>query len=92
MTAYPSSPPFATCKITSIHQTLVSKSQSGKRFARAIPGHQWAFTAAYSNLMADQFRPLMAFAVAQRGSYGTFTVVPPRSRGPSRDGSRFPLG
>jgi len=69
---------FQTLGIRSIQKTLLSKSASGKRFARQIDGQRFAFTA---NIITakrnDVYGELMAFIMKQRSSKETFTIIPP---------------
>ena len=80
--ALPTTPAFRTYQLSSIDPTSISISQSGKRFAEKLPGHIWMIKATYPPLEDDDFWTLYAFALKQRGKYGTFTVqIPKTNRG-----------
>ena len=69
---------FQTLGIRSIQKTLLSKSASGKRFARQIDGQRWSFTAnIITGKRSDVYGELMAFIVKQRSGKENFTIVPP---------------
>jgi len=69
---------FETLGIKSIQKTLLSKSASGKRFARQIDGQRFLFTAnIITSKRSDVYGELMAFIMKQRSSKETFTIVPP---------------
>jgi len=76
---YPSSPSFASMKFTSYQPTLISISHSLFRQARSRGGAQrWAIEASYPpNLSRAELAPIFAFAIAQRGQYEIFTLIPP---------------
>lgn len=75
--SYPSSPVPAAIKITSVQPTLTSVTHSLKRQARSKGAQRWAIDLAYAPLSRSDFAPLYAFAISQKGQYGTFTFVPP---------------
>jgi hypothetical protein len=69
---------FETLGIKSVQKTLLSKSASGKRFARQIDGQRFLFTAnIITSKRSDVYGELMAFIMKQRSSKETFTIVPP---------------
>jgi hypothetical protein len=69
---------FQTLGIKSVQKTLLSKSASGKRFARQIDGQRFSFTAnIITAKRSDVYGELMAFIMKQRSSKETFTIVPP---------------
>jgi len=69
---------FQTLGIKSVQKTLLSKSASGKRFARQIDGQRFLFTAnIITSKRSDVYGELMAFIMKQRSSKETFTIVPP---------------
>ncbi len=74
---YPSSPPPSSVTIRSVSQSLVSYSQSGRRFARDMGGHRWLVTATYDRLTNDEGREFQAFALAQSGQLQSFQAVFP---------------
>ena len=66
--AFPiSSAGFSTLGIRSIQNTIISKSQSGKKLARQIDGQRFAFTAKIIvGKRSDIYGELMAFIIKQR--------------------------
>ena len=69
---------FQTLGIRSLQNTLMSKSISGKRFARQIDGQRFGFTAnIITAKRSDVYGELMAFIMKQRSQKETFTIIPP---------------
>ena len=77
--AFPiSSAGFSTLGIRSIQNTIISKSQSGKKLARQIDGQRFAFTASIiTGKRSDIYGELMAFIMKQRSQKENFTIIPP---------------
>lgn len=76
---FPSTPPFSKVTFTSYQPTLVSWSHSLQRQARSRGGAQrWLIEGEYSPLLRrPSLAPIIAFALAQRGQYEIFTLIPP---------------
>ena len=69
---------FESLGIKSIQNTIISKSQSGKKLARQIDGQRFAFTArVIVAKRSDVYGELMAFIIKQRSGKENFTIVPP---------------
>ena len=77
--AFPiSSSKFETMNFKSIQNTIISKSDSGKRLARQVDGQRWGFTVSIiTGTRSGVYGELMAFIVKQRSGKETFTIVPP---------------
>ena len=75
--ALPTSPEFNALSFQDEVNTLISLSDSGRRFARQIDNQRWKFTCKYVNLSRAEFAPIFAFITKQRGSKETFTISPP---------------
>ena len=77
--AFPiSSAKFETLGIRSIQNTIISKSQSGKKLARQIDNLRFGFTARIITAKrSDVYGELMAFIVKQRSGKENFTIIPP---------------
>ena len=77
--AFPiSSSGFSTMGIKSIQNTIISKSDSGKKLARQIDGQRFAFTAQIIiGKRSDVYGELMAFIMKQRSRKENFTIIPP---------------
>jgi len=75
--ALPTSPEFNALSFNSEVNTLISLSDSGRRFARQIDNQRWKFTCRYNNLTRAEFAPIFAFIAKQKGSKETFTISPP---------------
>ena len=89
--SYPTTPKFATINLKSSHSTLSSIAQSGRRQVRSLGGHSWAFTAKYDRLTRAEFMPVYAFAISQRGQFGSFTIIPPDLATPQGVATGTPL-
>ena len=77
--AFPiSSANFETMGIRSIQNTIISKSQSGKKLARQIDNQRFGFTAKIITAKrSDVYGDLMAFIIKQRSGKENFTIIPP---------------
>ena len=77
--AFPiSSAKFGTLGIKSIQNTLISKSDSGKRLVRQIDGQRFAFSVQIvTATRSDVYGELMAFIMKQRSRKENFTIIPP---------------
>ena len=77
--AFPiSSAKFESLGIKSIQNTIISKSQSGKKLARQIDNQRFGFTARIiTSKRSDVYGELMAFIVKQRSGKENFTIIPP---------------
>lgn len=72
----PSSPGFAITELESSDPTLKTTAHSGKDKTRKFGGHKWMFSAQYDVLTKEEFRPIWAFLLSQRGEWDSFTVKP----------------
>ena len=69
---------FETMGIRSIQNTIISKSQSGKKLARQIDNQRFGFTARIiTGKRSDIYGELMAFIIKQRSGKENFTIIPP---------------
>ena len=69
---------FETLGIKSIQNTIISKSQSGKKLARQIDGQRFGFTVRIiTGTRTDVYGELMAFIIKQRSGKENFTISPP---------------
>ena len=69
---------FSTMGIKSIQNTIISKSDSGKKLARQIDGQRFGFTAEIiTGKRSDVYGELMAFIIKQRSGKENFTITPP---------------
>ena len=69
---------FETMGIKSIKNTIISKSQSGKKLARQIDNQRFGFTARIITAKrSDVYGELMAFIIKQRSGKENFTIIPP---------------
>ena len=69
---------FQTMGIKSIQNTIISKSQSGKKLARQIDNQRVGFTARIITAKrSDVYGELMAFIIKQRSGKENFTIIPP---------------
>lgn len=74
---YPTTPEFQAINVESRQRNVYSETVSGRIQARQIGKQQWAFSAKYNPMTREEFAPVYAFLVSQRGRFGTFTIVPP---------------
>jgi len=74
--ALPTSPGPSRIELSDITGAVVSRSLSGKRFARLFGGQRWRMRVKYPPRTRDRFAPILGFIASQQGQFGTFTVVP----------------
>lgn len=68
---------FESFNFKSIQNTIISKSNSGKKLARQIDGQRWGFTVSIITSTRDSaYGELMAFIVKQRSQFENFIIVP----------------
>ena len=89
--ACPTSPFPARIKLSSSPRILSNRSMSGKKFSRAFGVHLWSIEATYPPMTRADFDTIYAFALAQNGSYGTFTFAAHDRRTPRGIGTGTPL-
>ena len=69
---------FESLGIKSIQNTIISKSQSGKKLVRQIDNQRFAFSVrVITAKRSDVYGELMAFIMKQRSSKENFTIIPP---------------
>ena len=92
--AFPiSSANFQTMGIRSIQDTIISKSQSGKKLSRQIDGQRFGFTARIiTGKRSDIYGELMAFIMKQRSQKENFTIIPPEVEDARGTASGIPHG
>ena len=74
---FPSSPAPSSVIPKSLQPSLSSTAHSLKRQTRSKGGQRWSFKISYGRMRRDEMAPLIAFALAQRGQFGTFLYIPP---------------
>ena len=74
--SYPTSPAFNAINLESVSPTLYSEALSGRQQVRKVGGQKWAFTAEYAAMTRNEFQPVWAFIIAQKGRFGSFSIVP----------------
>lgn len=75
---FPSSPAPRRVTVTSIQPTRVSVAHSLKRQVRTNNAQRWALKLEFPPMERDDFAPIWAFVVAQRGQWDAFQYVLPR--------------
>ena len=69
---------FETMGISSIQNTIISKSINGKKLSRTIDNQRFSFTArVIVGKRSDVYGSLMAFIMKQRSGKENFTIIPP---------------
>ena len=88
-----SSAKFQSLGIKSMQNTIISKSQSGKKLARQIDGQRFGFTARIITAKrSDVYGELMAFIIKQRSQKENFTIIPPEVEDARGTASGIPHG
>lgn len=87
----PTSPFPAKIKLSSTPRILSNRSMSGKKYSRAFGVHLWSIEATYPPMTRADFDTIYAFAIAQNGSYGTFTFSAHDRRTPRGTATGTPL-
>lgn len=73
---FPSTPSPVDITVKSIQPTRVSTTHSLKRQVRGGTVQRWAFNLKWSAKTRAVFAPIIAFALAQKGQYESFTFIP----------------
>ena len=72
---------FESLGIKSIQNTIISKSQSGKKLARQIDNQRFGFYCSIiTGTRTDVYGELMAFIVKQRSGKENFTIISTRNK------------
>ena len=74
---YPTSPTFAALGFSSEQKTITSTTDSGKMFSVQVDGQRWKFSASHPPMSRNNFAPVYAFIIKQRGQKETFQIIPP---------------
>ena len=74
---FPASPVMKGADIDSNQPTIVDLSESARRQSRTVEGHLWSARCMYPEMEKADFRPLFAFAAAQKGRSESFQIVFP---------------
>jgi hypothetical protein len=74
---FPSSPGFTSTGFRSTSYNLSSTSVSGRTQVRGIGSQRWEFTASFPPMSRDEYGPINAFLLKQRGMLESFQIVLP---------------
>ena len=84
---------FGTMGIRSIQNTIISKSQSGKKLSRQVDNQRFGFTVQIITAKrSDVYGELMAFIMKQRSQKENFTIIPPEISNARGTASGIPNG
>ena len=90
--AFPSTPILSAVELSSEVPTLLDLTQSGKRNVRQFGAQRWALNLSFPDTLSrDQFMPIFAFILKQKGRVGTFTFVSPELATPRGVATGTPL-
>lgn len=87
----PTTPGFAEAALIYDQPVVISKSESRRRQTRIVAGHLWKIAVSYPPMTRDEFAPIFAFAVSQRGAFDTFTLTLPQHDTPRGTATGTPL-
>lgn len=68
---------FKSMNWQSNNNIVTTETLTNKIFSKDIGGHYWSLTLKSTALTRDDFDPIWTFLVQQKGSFDTFTLVPP---------------
>jgi len=68
---------FKSMNWQSNNNIVTTETLTNKVFSKDIGGHYWSLTLKSTALTRSDFDPVWAFLVQQKGSFDTFTLVPP---------------
>jgi hypothetical protein len=88
---------FKTMSWRSNNNIVTTETLTNKIFSKDIGGHYWSFTLKSVPLLRADFDPIWSFLVQQKGSFDTFTVVPPdinstKGTFTNSSGTNLPIG
>lgn len=84
---FPSSPGFNAVNFRSVNYNLSSTSLSGRTQVRGLGSQRWEFTAQLPPMSRDEYAPISAFLIRQRGMLESFQIVLPIISDKSGDAS-----
>lgn len=87
MSQWPTSPAPSSLKLGTVTPTRVSVTQNLKRNVRSVGAQRWKLDLGYTNMTRAQMAPILAFVMALRGQYGSFTFVMPTGSYETAQGS-----
>ena len=79
---YPVVPEFRGINLSMQDDTIVSRSQNGRRLARKAGGQFFSLTLTYPPLDLAGVAPVRGAIAKARGQFNTFTVIPPNLKDP----------
>lgn len=88
---FPSSPMPTLLTLKSVQPTLVSVTHSLRRQVRSRGAQRWGLVLEYRDRSRAEMAPLLAFALAQRGQYESFQIVPALLGAPQGTAGGTPL-
>jgi hypothetical protein len=68
---------YVTLNWKSNNNIIKTETVTNKMFTKDLGGHYWSFTLKSPPLTRTDFQPVWAFLTSQKGSFDTFTIVPP---------------
>ena len=71
-------PGFASVKLTSEQNTLISRTNSQRVIARAVAGQRWKIDIGYNPMTRDEFDPVNSFLMMKQGPLTPFFVTLPQ--------------
>ena len=90
--ACPTTPFPSKINLRSRTRNFSSSAMSGKKYSRAFGVQLWEIDAIYPPMSRADFDAIYAFALAQSGTYGTFTFAAHDRRSPRGTASGSPYG
>lgn len=84
---YPATPKFASTNFKSVFYNVSSTTITGRTQVRNVGGQRFEFSASYPALTREEFAPVQAFIMAQRGMAESFSIVLPQISEKSGDAS-----
>jgi hypothetical protein len=75
---FPAEPKFASTNFRSVSYNVSSTTITGRTQVRSLGGQRFEFSASYPALTRQEFAPVQAFIMSQRGMADTFSIVLPQ--------------
>lgn len=76
-------PGFASVKLTSDQQVMISRTNSQRVLAKAVAGQKWNIDIEYNPMTQEEFRPVDTFLQMKQGALTSFQVALPQYNTPA---------
>lgn len=77
-----SGPGYSSVTLSSEHEIMNTRTNSGRLISRELAGHKWDIGISYNPMIREDFEPVYSFLLQKRGSFSPFFVSLPQYKAP----------